>query len=361
MSHARSKVVPLSSAVVVVCLALAGEATAVSYRVVPVADELYYAPFARSVNNAGQVAGTATSLFCYDYAPTCTDAFVWRPGTMQQPLPPLEDGFSCACEGWGINDAGVVAGRCCGRAVTWSPGGAVTALPPMEEGAAHPDMRALAIGDGGRVVGSGWMKTAPNPTKAFSWDPVGGLVIIGSPDPWESAAAHAVNADGVVAGTAWSASGGAAFTWSAAGGFTVIGDDCDAADINAQGVVVGACGANPGAFVWDAGGGLRPIPGVPGGVEYSIATAVNAAGVVVGECVPSEGEQSAFVWSAAEGSRTLDSLLVAADADWHLLRADDVNDAGQIVARGARPGEAARSVLLEPVAGDAAPAGRAAR
>ncbi len=85
------------------------------------------------------------------------------------------------------------------------------------------------------------------------------------------------------------------------------GGDTVVADLNHAGQVVGRSATPLGvdrAFIWTAGSGINTLSGPPASA-YSVATAINNAGVVIGIF---SGTGGGFRWSASEGYENLGAL-----------------------------------------------------
>jgi probable HAF family extracellular repeat protein len=99
-------------------------------------------------------------------------------------------------------------------------------------------------------------------------------------------------------------------------------------DINSLGQAVGVSGAPHGssshAFFWSQKTGMRDLASLPGG-DYSVASAINDSGQVVGTSNSRRG-MHAFLWTAAIGLKQLPGLS-ATDSTSALA----INGAGQIV------------------------------
>ncbi len=98
-------------------------------------------------------------------------------------------------------------------------------------------------------------------------------------------------------------------------------------DLNSLGQAVGASGYAHGtdthAFFWEAKGGMRDL-GTPFGGDYSVASSINDAGVVVGASNTAKGMR-AFQWTSSNGISDLGALPGQTSS-----MAYDINAAGQI-------------------------------
>jgi probable HAF family extracellular repeat protein len=168
---------------------------------------------------------------------------------------------------------------------------------------------AQAINDVGQIVGTSSSFDAGGSPQitlhAFIWNPVSGMVelgTLGGANSW----AYEINNSGQVVGYAENAAGRSrAFLWTSGGGLqdlgTLGGNESRAYSINNSGKVVGVAQNAAGywrAFSWTAGGGMEDL-GTLGGNE-SEAKGVNDAGAVVGSARNSSGEQHACLWVPGE-------------------------------------------------------------
>jgi probable HAF family extracellular repeat protein len=98
-------------------------------------------------------------------------------------------------------------------------------------------------------------------------------------------------------------------------------------DVNSQGQVVGASGyphgADTHAFFWTQKSGMRDLGALAGG-DYSIATAINDAGQVVGTS-NAQDSMHAFVWTSQKGLSQLPALSGANSSSAYAI-----NRAGEI-------------------------------
>lgn len=170
---------------------------------------------------------------------------------------------------------------------------------------------ALGVNDSEQVVG--WsVDSATAVVRAFFWSAKTGMQDIGSLGG-ETAAATAINESGEVVGYSTLSDGSTqrAFLWTTAGGMqdlgTLGGSYSVGGGINASGEVVGT-GWLPGdtsyhAFLWTQTGGMQDLGTV--GNDDSGASGINDAGHITGSLRGPKGEESAFLWTPANGMRSL--------------------------------------------------------
>lgn len=243
---------------------------------------------------------------------------------------------------YGINEGGYVVGisQILGestyyRAVRWSPDGEALDLGFGGNSAAYD------INDAGQVVGYAVTGAA----RALLWDPTTGVRDIGTLPSGTWSIAKSINRAGQVVGYAQGASGRArAFAWTAGGGMRELAalesGDCNAQDVNDDGVVAGLCIHSVPSFelaravVWSASGSLLDLGTLGGTNSYSYATGVGAGGEVVGTSQTSSGAAHAFRWTLESGMRDLGTL---GGSESH---ATSVNDKGEIAGYSYLPGDA---------------------
>ena len=159
-----------------------------------------------------------------------------------------------------------------------------------------------------------------------------------------------------------------AFRWTIEGGMELIqypGGHSYGYDINENGQVSGIVNIDSDKYgaLYTDGVGWELIVNLlgPGGNEapaWEYGLAVNNNGEVVGyseQDNPSEGFEIAWVWSEEKGVRVLDDVIepTGLPSYFHLYRAVDINDAGQILAEGTGLGsQNTGAYLLTPVGGD---------
>jgi probable HAF family extracellular repeat protein len=188
---------------------------------------------------------------------------------------------------------------------------------------------AVAVNARGVVVGTA--DTASGAGHAFAWTPEGGMRDLGTLGGRQSRAV-AVNERGAVTGTAQTASGSEhAFVWTRHAGMrdlgTLGGRASTAVALNDRGEVVGdADTATRGrrAFRWRTGLGMREVVG-PTWLDPA-AVDVNNRGEVLGKYRTPSFVPRAFVWSARLGARDLGDLGAS-----YITEPADLNDRSQVV------------------------------
>ena len=284
---------------------------------------------AQAINANGDVVGwsmgqSGTRAFKY----TTAGGMVELPGLPDRPRSVARD----------INEAGVIVGSAnaggtdLGHAVIWRDG-SVEDLGTLGTGSFS---EAWGVNNAGQVVGSSYMNGGSLGEHAFLYTAADGLIDL-TPD---SDTGHAldINDAGQVTGYKTAFGGYHAFRWQG-GTFEDLGALTGFAHsfgwaINAAGQVAGsstsASGNSQRVFRSINSGGLQNLGG---GGETNVAFGINASGQVVGYGRPSPGLKRAFVSTDAGGLQALNDLIDPA-LGWHILAANDVNDAGQIVGYG---------------------------
>jgi len=246
----------------------------------------------RNINDRGDVVGQLTPPGTF--GPSGRHGFAYREDRLIDLQPALPERF-VGSQGMDINNAGVIAG---------------VALPEVGESYR------------GFVYYKGRVQIIPTLGGDWSW-------------------ATAINAQGVVAGYAAYEGGPALNEHHRAFLFhngsmqdlgTFGGINSEAYDINNRGQVVGLADNAAGVFhpfLYEHGR-MNDL-GTLGG-NFASAQAINDAGIIVGQSDTANDPLShAFVY-AHHRMFDLDRL-VALPPGWHLLAAQDINDAGQILAR----------------------------
>jgi probable HAF family extracellular repeat protein len=300
------------------------------------------ASVANAINNAGTVVGN------FNPTSVTTHGFRWSAGTMTDlgVEAPGSSSFANA-----VNDAGQVAGTAersqggYGYPVRWSATGVLQDL-------GGPITNRLGVGNGidpgGRVAGGQRPADSEGSPLGILYDRAGQPTELG-----DVGAATGINARGQVVGSS------PAYIWkdgtlTGLAGFPSTGSGPEANAINVKGTVAGATGLASGALVavlWP-GSPAAPIDlGTVDGFMYSEATAINAAGQVVGTADPNclscqNTTARAWIWRPGDGITDLNNLLPGGSG-WTLYRANGLNDRGQIVGLGLHDGHL-RGYLLTP-------------
>ena len=129
------------------------------------------------------------------------------------------------------------------------------------------------------------------------------------------------------------------------------GQSCYAYGINNSGQIVGYADTNDNpnighAFIYSASSGMQDIGSLGG--NQCLAYGINNNGQVVGSANPS-GSYNFHAFSYSGGTmQDLNGLLFSSDSTWTLVRANAVNDSGQIVGYGTDPDGDTHAFLLNP-------------
>jgi len=254
------------------------------------------------------------------------------------------------------------------RAIVWV-GGEAIALPALGGG----QCMAFGVNDDSLVVGWAQPGAPAIEPRACRWED-GRATDLGTLGEGIRSVAYGVNAAGEIVGASTvelddtQPAAEHAVLWlrdETVDLGTIGGSYSAAAALNDAGQIVGVSttgrqqrpfGPGTHATLWDDGSSPVDL-GTLGTGERSQATAINAAGVIVGSSAMSGelpngeiGQEHACLWEA--GATTPQDLndLVAAGGGWDLERANGINDAGQIVGVGYRFGRP-RAFLLDPAVG----------
>jgi probable HAF family extracellular repeat protein len=290
---------------------------------------------ANAINNAGVVVGST------DVTPGLPHGFRWSAGRMTDLGTEPGADYSTANA---INDAGQIAGTAdrtpggYGYPVRWSATGVLTDL-------GGPITNELGVGNAidpvGRVAGGQRLANSEGSPVAELYDTGGTATYLGNP-PDSLGAATGINASDQVVGSP-------AFVWK--GGILTMlpalpgagAGDAGATAINISGQVAGWSGTTSGAAhaaLWSSDGTITDL-GTINGISYNQATAINAAGQVVGTANP-------IPWLRNPGGTLTDlNTLIPAGSGWTLEQANGINDRGQIVGAGLHNG-ALHAYLLTP-------------
>ncbi len=278
-----------------------------------------------------------------DGAVVLTTENVWTPATGFVKFSPNQFVYSRD-----ISNNGIVVGLTDGSyiAARIPIGGPVQELGAFPGG--HGGSDAYAITPDGNVV-VGYASSADG-HEAFRWTSATGLVGLGhlAPGNHFSDAAYAVSADGsIVAGEAESAQGQQAFRWTQSTGMVGLGDlpggefNSGARGISSDGqVIVGYSTSASGteAFRWTQAAGMVGLGDLPSGAFHSEAYNATAdGGIVVGQSRTTLIDGDAFIWTAADGMRSLQAVLTneyglgPSMVGWRLSAASDISDDGRVI------------------------------
>jgi uncharacterized membrane protein len=300
------------------------------------------------MNNAGEVVG-------WNQGPQAmVRAYVWRPGTGIQELPPPA-GFT-ESRADDISNTGFIVGAAntglgtTDHAWRWFNGQYVM-IPPVP-GQQCPGMLSYAVNDRGDVVGV----TCGGSFGSVPWyysDTTGTIDL----SQFGISYARDVNNAGVVTGAAFNGSRYVAMRWQAPAGPieflptlpSPYDDTARGEGINEAGRVVGlSINVLTGSDHW------RAFEGDPSGVQMisspttarSGAYAINELGEVVGaDGTTSTTDIYAWRWTPAGGKEFLAATVNGVDV-WTVNRAIDMNDWGQIIGSVSAPEVPGRGVIL---------------
>lgn len=230
------------------------------------------------------------------------------------------------------------------RALLWKDG--VVSVLPMSDsnGNVLYGARATAINDAGTVIGGG---ETPYGSLGVIWKDGNIQFLRGlTPDAdTERSAANAINAAGLVAGSAGSGANGnvrSAVVWEDGTARVIagLGSRSAAYGINDFGTSVGYTVTEESDSVAFVNNGLTTtfLPDLSGMVSSS-ALAINNAGLVVGFSSPDGfGEGVATLWRNGV-VYDLNTMLGAAASDWQLTGATGIGDDGTVIGYGFYRGE----------------------
>jgi probable HAF family extracellular repeat protein len=192
---------------------------------------------------------------------------------------------------YAINDQGEAAGYSSGengqQAVWWSRGNEVSLLPGLSES----NSRALGINDNGDIVGS----STTDFNHAVIWPNKGQVIDLGTLPGFTGSEALSISNNGNIAGSATGTQADPNFSravlwkWNKQ---TVLdlgaleeGGDSRATDVNDRGQVVGASSSGHGgsAFIWTADEGMRDLNSLIGlpGIVLTEALSINRQGDIL--------------------------------------------------------------------------------
>jgi probable HAF family extracellular repeat protein len=306
---------------------------------------------AAGVNNLGDVVGASTT------ATAVSHAFLYRNGLMFDlgTLPGGSASYATA-----INDRGEIVGfsginaygpqfRERTQGFAWVDG-TMHALGALycrcSFNVRYGTSRALAIANGGQIVGDSETDRGESFRHAFLWQDNGmrdlGAEVDGAGNSYADGINDINEIVGTVNGRAFLARDGLSQELGVLPGHTA----SDARAINNKGQVAGNSVTADGishAFLWNLGT-MRNLGTLPGDIS-SQAQALNVGGDVVGRSgVADLSASRAVIW---QGGPAIDLNRLITSSGWILSSATGINDRGQIVGVGLRNGEV-RAFLLNP-------------
>jgi probable HAF family extracellular repeat protein len=256
---------------------------------------------------------------------------------------------------YSINNLGQIVGTAATGGVTnaffWDPANPI--LQPITNTLGGTQAWAIKINDQAQVVGYAEIGDTDPATQeeyrhAFLWDPVGHNMQDLQPLAGTYSWANDINSAGQIVGTSTDANGnyGAYLRDPMSGnlqplGSFFVGGQSGALGLNRLGQVVGWSLTASGSFHAFLQTSLPAQPldlGILlGNYNYSQAMSLNAQGQIVGECGINDSgvlqPNSAFLWTAGQGMQDLNApgLVVNRPAGVSLIRAHAINRRGQIV------------------------------
>ncbi len=340
-------------------------------------------------SNASAVSGNGLVVVGSAESSTGTEAFYWSIADGMIGLGDLPGGSISSVANDVSADGSVIVGQGSrgsvaasqGEAFVWTASGGMVGLGDLPGGFESSAAHGVSA-DGSVVVGTGHTEVE---TEGFRWTASGGMVGIGVPDfpflpdPVSFSNGVDTSADGsIIVGSCSrmpSDYGGGACLWTEQAGFDLLGSlpsnahrpSSGSTAISADGsVVVGTSSSDGGgppvgeSFMWthdDGLVGLGFLPGTTYGYANYAAAVSGDGSVIVGSSdTDSSHGQDAYLWTADDGMRVLEDILVndlGLDlTGWVLTEATGISDDGlTIVGTGINPNgdtEAFIATLPEP-------------
>ena len=299
-----------------------------------------------ALNDAGQVIGSFQISGSESGQSEEWNSFLWDNGEMTN----LGTLGGQSCEAYGINNVAQIVGiaeTASGErhAFLWDSG------EMTDLGTLGSDWSvAIGINDAGQIVGHS--DTANGIGHVFLWEN-GQMIDLGTlGGDWSRA--EGINNAGQIIGSAESRGGESRAVLWENGQTTELGPFegyfPNSVDINDSGQVIGfymAYNGFPLSFFWEDGS-LRDIGTFPGLLNFNSLWGINNSGQVVGYSwsVTSDQEHRPFLWDNGEIWDLND--LIPEDSGVQLFYAHDINEQGQILARGRIDG-VSHSYLLTPI------------
>ncbi|MCG3125357.1 MAG: hypothetical protein CHACPFDD_00175 [Phycisphaerae bacterium] len=300
------------------------------------------------INDAGMACGTATIRIPWNGGwMTTYTGFVWT----------AVDGKTPAASSWphGLNMNGVLAGV---GALFDIHSGQATNMPLLPS--TYQPLILHDVNDAGIAVGSVQICNCSNSQGLlqipYVWDAAHGprsLSVAGANGLWR------ITNSGLVIGWIGGNNASNGFLYDLeTGQYTLLSSvfsganiQTTAADVTEDGVVVGSRRESDGhtyGYTWSQAEGVTLLPLPPAGFQpYVRPTSLNSSGIVVGSIYDTLGSSRAFVYDAAHGIRDLHAVSDA-PAEFTMMTATRVNEAGCIVGYGYGGGGMYKSFVLRP-------------
>jgi len=285
-----------------------------------------YGATAKVVNSKGWVAGEFDSYA----APSGRHAFFWSPSTGLKDLGTLGGSYLVVT---GMNSDGVVVGYGQTAASPYRAFASKAKSGPLKDlgTLGGSNSYAYAINDNGKITGAADTTASSQHAFYYSNNKMTDIGTLGY-----SSYGTAISSANTVVGQIDLGGTRHAFVWTGTGGMvdigTLGGGDSRATGVNAAGRVTGVSGApdqHDHAFLWTSGAGMADL-GSSDDLS-SIGLAINSAGQVAGTYQNRNNDQKAFFWDPAAGRTNI------VDKGWTQSSAVAVSGAGMVVGSSLNP------------------------
>lgn len=312
--------------------------------------------YAYGINNSRTVVGRIVYINSTGFDVV---AFRWSGdiGSLLGAIPNTQGNIRAA--GYAINNSGTTVGEANFgegqsryHACFWSNGNLAN---DIHSGTSHPDTRATAINDNGKIVGA--LRPAfgitPPDSLAFIWSHDTSLQTLGTLGG--GSYAFDINNQGIVVGVSGD-NNSTAFIWDSSNGMRYLNTAISTGGLwqLISGIAINDNGQIAGQgnfltienvpFFWN-GVQIRQIGSFGG--SSTEALGLNNNGQVVGYSQDPNGQSKAFVWDEVNGIQDLNNF-IQPNSGWVLESATGINDNGQIVGNGTYNG-LYRSFVLTPI------------
>lgn len=230
------------------------------------------------------------------------------------------------------------------QAFRWTEASGIVGLGSLPGGLSFSRVSAVSA-NGAVVIGE---SRSANGFEAFRWTENGGLEGLGDLPGGEffSDSLGISNDGSVIVGHGSSNGGPEAFRWTSSTGMVALGDlpggnfRSIATDLSPTGDIVMGTGTSTlgtEGFIWKQDTGMVGLGDLPGGDYFSEPTAMSADGsILVGQSASGSSNREAFVWTNADGIRTMRAVLnelgVTSElSGWTLTQALDLSEDGKTV------------------------------